>query len=173
MDEVERHIAAYRAAPFDANGEAWGKTAALEALEEFLPDDRLLEFVLGIIADPAEYDMARLHLLKLLEVNPFPEARQRVGKCVAAAITGEEDWTVRCWLGRALAAYSDVPAARAAAVARALDPSEDEDVRHNCLAGLAASDPEVLPALRQLAAEDSLLGVAARRQLAKASAKAP
>jgi hypothetical protein len=62
---------------------------------------------------------------------------------------------------------ADVPAARAVAVARALDPDEDEDVRHNCLAGLWPTDPEVVPALRQLAAEDSLLGHAARERLAR------
>ncbi len=149
VDAVEGHMAAYRAAPFDARREAWGKTAALEALEEFLPDGRVLDFFLAIVADPAEYDMARLHLLKLFEINPVPAARSRIGACVAAILPSEEDWTVRCWLGRAVAAFSDIPAARAAAIARALDPSEDEDVRHNCLAGLWGSDPERGPALPQ------------------------
>jgi hypothetical protein len=135
VDEVEGHIAAYRAAQFDVKGEVWGKTSALEALEAFLPDGRVVDFFLGIVADPTEYDMARLRLLKLFEINPAPEERQRIGECVAAALPGEPDWTVRCWLGRAVAAYSDIPAARAMAIARALDPAEDEDVRHNCLAG--------------------------------------
>lgn len=108
--------------------------------------------------------MARLHLLRLFELNPAPEAWRRIGECVATALPGEEDWTVRCWLARAVAAYSDVPAARAAAVARALDPTEDEDVRHNCLAGLHGTDPEVVEALRLLAAEGGSLGFAARRK---------
>jgi hypothetical protein len=173
VDEVERHIAAYRSAPFDAAGEAWAKTAALEALEEFLPDGRVLDFFLAVVADSSEYDMARLHLLKLFEVDPAPAARQLIGECVAAALPGEEDWTVRCWLGRAVAAFADIPAARAVAIARALDPAEDEDVRHNCLAGLRPSDPEVVPALRQLAAEDSLLGHTARERLARAADAEP
>jgi hypothetical protein len=163
VDEVERHITAYRAAPFDAKGEAWGKTAALEALEAFLPDGRVVDFFLGIVADPTEYDMARLRLVKLFEINPAPAERQRIGECVAAALPGERDWTVRCWLGRAVAAYSDIPAARAVAIGRALDPAEDEDVRHNCLAGLRPSDPEAVPALRRIAAEDSSPGAAADR----------
>ena len=50
-------------------------------------------------------------------------------------------------------------------MARALDPAEDEDVRHNCLAGLRPSDPEAAAALRQLAAGDGLLGSAARERL--------
>lgn len=107
-DEVERHIAAYRAAPFDSNGEAWVKAAALEALEEFLPDGRVLDFYLGAILAPAEYDMARLHMLKLFEIDPAPAARQR-------GSGSERVWrspcrarkTGRCWLGRAVAAYSD------------------------------------------------------------------
>jgi hypothetical protein len=169
VDDVERHIAAYRAAPFDARGEAWGKTAALEALEAFLPDSRVLDFFLAIVADPAEYDMARLHLLKLFEADPAPAARSRIGECVAATLPAEKDWTVRCWLGRAVAAYTEIPAARAVAIARVLDPSEDEDVRHNCLAGLWGSDPGAVPALRQLAAEESPLGRAARERLARAS----
>lgn len=173
MDAAERHIAAYRAAPFDANGEAWGKTAALEALEEFLPDGRVLDFFLSIVADPAEYDMARLHLLKLFEVDPAPAARQRIGECVAAALPGEQDWTVRCWLGRAVAAYSDIPAARAVAIARAVDPAEDEDVRHNCLCGLRGTEPEAVQALRQIAAESGSLGSAARRRLAQVAEAEP
>ncbi len=167
MDEVERQIAAYHAAPFDANGEAWGKTAALDALEDYLPGSRVLAFFLGIIANPAEYDMARLHLLKHFEINPAPAARQLVAECVAAALPSEEDWTVRCWLGRVVAAYSDIPAARAVAIARAVDPSEDEDVRHNCLSGLRGAEPEVVRALRHLAAGGGSLGHAARRRLAK------
>jgi HEAT repeat protein len=74
-------------------------------------------------------------------------ARQRVGECVAAALPDEKDWTVRCWISRAVAAYSDIPAARAVAIARAVDPSEDEDVRHNCLSGLDGTEPEVVQAL--------------------------
>ena len=166
MDEIEHHIATYRSAPFDGQGEAWGKTAALEALEEFLPDDRVVDFFLTVIADPTEYDMARLHLLKLLEVAPALVARQQIGQCVATTLQNEEDWTVRCWLARAVAAYMDVSVARAVAVAVVLDQDEDEDVRHNCLAGLRTSDPEVVSALRQLATQDGMLGHAAQEQLA-------
>ena len=72
MDAVERDIAAYRSAPFDANGEAWGKIAALIALEKLLPDSRVLDFFLAIAADPTEYDMARVHLLKLFEAEKPP-----------------------------------------------------------------------------------------------------
>lgn len=157
----------YRAVSFDANGEAWGKTDALRVLEEFLPDGRVLDFFLGIIAGPAEYDMARVELLKWLEGNPIPAERQRIAECVAATISGEKDWMVRCWLGRAVAAYSDIPAARAVAIARAADPTEYEDVRHNCLCGLSGAEPEVVHALRQVAAEDSSLGSAASRRLAE------
>lgn len=167
MEEVDRQIAAYRAAPLDASGEAWGKTAALEALEDHLPDGRVLDFFLSIIADPAEYDMARVHLAKLFEVNPVPAARQRIGECVAAALPGEQDWMVRCWLGRAVAAFADIQAARAVAIARAVDQAEYEDVRHNCLSGLRGTDPEVILALRRIAAEDGSLGSAARRRLAE------
>jgi hypothetical protein len=167
LDEVERHIAAYRAASLDANGEAWGRTDALEALEQFLPDRRVLDFFLGVIADPAEYDMARVQLLKLFEVNPVPAARRRVGECVAAAMLGEQDWMVRFWLGRAISRYNDIPAARAAAVACVLDPAEDRDVRHNCLflPRRQRDDPAVGRALAQLAAGDGLLARAARREL--------
>jgi hypothetical protein len=169
LDEVERHIAAYRSASFDANGEAWEKTGALEALEQFLPDGRVLDFFLNIISDPAEYDMARVHLLKLFEINPVPSARRRVGDCVAAALPGEQDWMVRCWLGRAVSRYNDIPAARAVALACVLDPGEDTDVRHNCLflLGQHRDHPEVAQALVQLAAGDGLLATAARRELKK------
>lgn len=72
--------------------------------------------------------------------------------------------------GRRLLGY---PAVRAVVIARALDPAEDEDVRHNCRAGLWPSDPEVIPALRQLAAEDNSLGSAARERLTSAADAEP
>jgi hypothetical protein len=168
VDEVERQIAAYRAAPFDANGEAWGKTTALETLEEFLPDGRVLDFFLSIIADPTEYDQAQVHLLKLFEVNPVPTARQRIGECVAAALSGAKNWVVRCWLGRAISHYNDIPETLAVAVECVLDPCEDLDVRHNCLSrlGRRRDNPVVAQALIQLAVGDGLLASAARRELA-------
>ena len=169
MDVVVQHIAAYFNAPFDENGEAWGKISALKVLEEFLPDGRILTFFLTIIADPKEYDMARVLLLKLLETDPFPEARRRIGECVATAFPGEENWTVRCWLGRAVAAYTDIPGTREIAIACVLNQSEYEDVRHNCLSGLNVAEPMVLDTLKLLAIEDSTLGIAARRQLEKLS----
>jgi hypothetical protein len=167
VDDIERHIAAYRAAPFNTRGEAWGKTTALQALEEFLPDDRVLDFFLGVIADPTEYDMARIQLLKLFEVNPANAARNRIGECVAAALTLDEDWVVRCWLGRAVSYYNDIPAARDAAVSCLLDSDEDNDVQHNCLfrLGQQRDNPEVAQVLNQLAAGDGHLASAARREL--------
>ena len=117
-DAVAEQMERYRSSPFDSSGEAWDKIAALESLEAQLNDPRVIDFFVAVIGDPAEYDMARVHLLKLLEICPAPEFRQRIGECVAAVLPGEPDWTVRCWLGRAVAAYSDIPAARTAAARR-------------------------------------------------------
>lgn len=165
MDEIERLIAAYRCAVFDADGEAWGKTAALESLEEYLPDSRVLEFFLEIVADPTEYDMARVHILKLFEFEAVPGARDRIGACIAAALTEERDWMVRCWLGRAVASYADIPAARSVAIARALDQAEFEDVRHNCLPGLRVGHPDIILALETIGAGEGTLAGVARKQL--------
>jgi hypothetical protein len=47
------------------------------ALEEFLPDGRVPDFFLSIVADPAESDMARPRLLDLFEIDPVPAAGVR------------------------------------------------------------------------------------------------
>jgi hypothetical protein len=167
VDAVEQQIAAYRAVPFDEDGEAWGKVSALEALEDHLPDERVLDFFLEVIADPAEYDLAGVELAKLFELDPVPAQRARIGELLAAALVAEEDDLVRQWLARAVACYTDVPAARAAAIGRVLDPEEDEDVRHNCLTGLCRAEPEVVRVLRQLAGAPGSLGGAARDHLAR------
>jgi hypothetical protein len=169
MDRVAKQLAAYRRVPTDAKGQAWGKVRILEALEDDLADGRVLDFFLAVVGDTSEFDMARCRLLEYLGCAPVTAAadRHKVGECLARALPAEENWTVRCWLGRAAGAYGDVPELLQVATERVLDPAEDEDVRFNCLEVLTrlGPTPAVVAAFRQLAGGKDLLAQSVRSKL--------
>jgi hypothetical protein len=167
VDAVEKLIAAYHTAPFDTRGEAWGKVAALEALEDHLTDPRVLPFFLQLIGNPDEYDMARVHLLKLLELDPLPEAAGQIGETIVATLAREKDMLVRSWLSRAAGGFSHVPVVLNSALAGVQNVEEDDAVRSNFLAVLTGRgvEPAVVEVLRKLAQADGNLGDSARRYL--------
>lgn len=168
MDAIERHILAYRSAPFDSNGEAWGKTEALKALEDLLPDDRVLNFFLDLIADPDEYDMARVEALKVLQLwgPPSEQSRGRVGRRLSEVFLAEPDVLVQQWMAIAAENFIGLPEVFEVASMLLADPEADLDVRHNCLAAvqrLGRSD-RVVGVLKPLTS-DPQLGVHVRRIL--------
>jgi hypothetical protein len=169
MTKLEEQIAAYRAVPFDEKGEAWDKVRTIEEMEEQIGDRRVLAFFLGIVSDPAEYDMARCHLLKWFEGDPaqHTEGHRRIGECIASALAKEEDWLVKSWLARAADAYHDVPAIARVSAERLLDRQEHEEVRCGCLQVLERLGPtkDVLVAFGAVADSDDAVAEHVRRVL--------
>jgi hypothetical protein len=171
MDTIDQKIAEFWQLQPGADGECWGKAAIVEELQRSIGDRRVLGFFLRLIADHSEHDMARVEVLKSLELNPPlpPEDRLRVARQIAMTFRGERDQVVRQWLGIALAGYVDLPAAFEAAAARVRDPAEDEDVRFNCLAALERLGPtrEVVSFFRDLGAGSDSVAASAQRQLSE------
>lgn len=157
MQELDELIAKYHSVPFDAKGEAWGKTTILESLEDHIDEPDVLNFVLSILANPDEYDMSRVELLKMFEGDRAQdfETHRRIGETIAATLRVEKDWLVMCWLSRVADWYSDVPAIVEVSIERLLDREEYSDVRCGCMAALEKLGPTeaVLRVFREIAAE--------------------
>lgn len=169
MDRIAEQLAAYHRVPTAPVNVAWAKVRILETLEADLADERVLDMFLAVAADPGEFDMARCHVLRHLEFADIstPADRRKVGECLAAALSREDDWTVLCWLGRAAQDYGEVSELLRVATERVLDPGEYEDVRFNCLPVLTrlGPTPVVVAALRQLARGKDTLAESARKTL--------
>jgi HEAT repeat protein len=121
-------------------------------------------FLIGVIADPAGYDLARIEAMKILRLSPPPDAgaRQAAGRAIAAVL-GEDDELLRQFAAMSLGPYLSDDVAFAAVEHAALH-DEDLDVRHNALAALAESGPSPRNAeLLGRLADDPDLGHAAGR----------
>lgn len=169
MKKLADHITAYRAVPFDSKGEACGKVRVLERLEDHLGDPDVLAFLLSILGDTGEYDMARCHLLKWFECDPASDAEshRRIGECIADTLRREDDWMVKCWLARVAGVYSDVPAIVTVAAERFRDSAESDDVRCGVQRGLEGLGPtaEILELFHAVAAGTDTIAEYARDTL--------
>src|SRR3954471_12703077 len=92
-DTVRARMAAYRAAKLNQNGESHEKCEIVRALEDHLVRPKVLAFFLDLIADPDEYDLARLEALKVLQLwePPSDRVRSRVGRRLAEVLPAEPD----------------------------------------------------------------------------------
>jgi len=154
LDQIDEQIAAYLNIPNTHKDEQWGKVQIIESLEEHFADQRVLDFFLSVIADHKDYEMARLHILKYMEIAdiPNPTNRQKVGECLTNSFSKEKGWTLRCWFGRAASRFRDIPEVVRAAVDCVLDQNEYADIRINwfqVLVGLKLH-PIAIDTLQQL-----------------------
>ena len=169
MDAIQDQIVAFDRIVPDDRGESYGKAAIIDALEDHLADERVLSFFLKVVADQAEFDMARVAALKILRLwnAPTSELHQRVGRHLARMLPIEGDVLVQQWAAIVAEHFADVPELFAALAALLVDSHVDLDVRYNCLAAvkrLRESD-EAISVLQRLA-EDPEMGIHVRRTLA-------
>lgn len=164
--EAAGKIAAYQAAKLDRNGESHEKCEIVQGLEDHLNRPKVLTFYLDLIADPNEYDMARLGALKILQlwVPPSDRVRNRVGRRLAEVLPREPDVLVQQWAAIAAENFVAVPEVFSALSVLLADCEEDLDVRHNCLAAVARRGrcEQVRRVLEPLT-DDPQLGVHVRR----------
>jgi hypothetical protein len=165
---VAAQIAAYKAAKLDREGESPEKCEIVQGLEEQLSQPEALSFYLDLIADPDEYDMARLEALKILQLwePPSDRVRTRVGRRLAKVLPEESDVLVQQWAAIAAENFVSVPEVFAAVSALLADRETDLDVRHNCLAAVQrfGRSEQVRSVLEPLTT-DPKLGVRAERIL--------
>jgi hypothetical protein len=167
-DAVVAQLAAYRAAKLDQNGQSHEKCEIVRDLEDHLGQPKVLAFYLDLIADPDEYDMARLEALKILQLWDPPNDRvcTRVGRRLAGVLLAEPDVLIQQWMAIAAENFVIVAEVFSAASLLLADREADLDVRHNCLTAVQRLGPsdEVRNLLESLA-PDPQLGVHVRRIL--------
>jgi hypothetical protein len=170
MDAVQKQIEAFSRLEPDDDGECHGRSAIVEELEDRLDDERVLSFFLKVIADPAEFDLARLAALKTLQLwkAPNEETRVRVGRHLAEVLPKEEDILVQQWIAISAKNFASVPEIFAAAAKLVADSEVDLDVRHNCLSVIVRlrGTEEANKVVRSLV-DDEQLGVHVRRILSE------
>ena len=167
-DAVAAHIAAYHAATLNPNGESSEKCEVVRELEDHLGRPKVLAFFQDLIADPDEYDMARLEALKILQLwePPSDRVRARVGHRLAEVLPTEPDVLVQQWMAIAAENFVRVPVVFTAVSALLADRGADLDVRHNCLAAVQRLGPSAQArAVLGSLTPDPELGVHVRRIL--------
>ncbi|MEI7029525.1 hypothetical protein [Streptomyces pratensis] len=118
-EAAERLIAEYRALPPDSDRKR-------EIITELDANAQALPFLVSVVADPREYDLARVEGATVLRLWPpaDPALRHRAGRALLTALRDPAEDLVRQYAAMSLAPYTADPAVTAAldAIARA-----DED----------------------------------------------
>lgn len=160
MDQL---IARFRSTPDDDV-----KFETVRELEDHLADPRAVAFLTEVVADPGEYDLARIEGMKILALWPPapPALRAAAGRAIAAALR-EDDELIRQYAAMSLGPYVDDPGVFAA-LSTALLHDDDSDVRHNALSSFEEAGPSgrTVELLRRLDT-GSLLGRSAARTVAE------
>jgi hypothetical protein len=167
MDNVERLLELFRSTPSTTDTAGSGKVKVVVALEDHLGDPRVLPFLVSVIADRPEYDLARIECIKILHLWPPATAtgRQQVGRAIAAALQADDDDLVRQYAAMSLGPYvCEDGVFEALTTAVLLD--DDVEVRYNALAAIEEAGPDTrnVELLRRLTG-DLELGTAATRTL--------
>ena len=107
----------------------------LEILQEIEFEDypEKWELVKRVIADKAEYDLARLEALKILEIAALPnEEIVLICELLVSIINTDEDYDVKNYAVIAAKNFvNDSGPLKTLIIKIVLDPEEDIDIRHN------------------------------------------
>ena len=166
MDRVAELVAQFEATP-DGEDDGHAKVEVVLELEDHLTDPRALDLFATVIADPAEYDLARIECIKILRLEPPAggDDRRQIGLTIAAVLDPDDDYLVRQYAAMALGPYAQEPAVFDA-ISTAVTGDDDVDVRHNALESVIEAGPgDRTRALLQQLTDDPELGKAATRIL--------
>ncbi|MFF8916760.1 hypothetical protein ACF08M_26405 [Streptomyces sp. NPDC015032] len=157
---LDRLIEEFRALPADSDRRR-------EIVAELDGDADAVPFLVSVVADSREYDLARVEAATILRLWPpsDPFAARAAAQALLTALNDPEEDLVRQYAAAALGPYADEPPVHQALTAVVLE-DEDPLVRHNALAAVEEAGPsdartEVLRALTR----DPELGTAAARTL--------
>ncbi|MFB6814832.1 HEAT repeat domain-containing protein [Streptomyces sp. NPDC056347] len=116
-DELARLLARFHALPAEDDRRR-------EIVAELDGDPGAEPFLIGVVADPREYDLARVEASTLLRLWPpaDPATRHDAGRALLAALDDPEEDLVRQYAAMALGPYTDDPEVR-----RALTTAADTD----------------------------------------------
>lgn len=119
LDGLERLIEEFRALPATSDR----KREIVAELDD-TPD--ALPFLIAVVADPREYDLARVEAATILRLWPpsDPATARTAARALLAALNDPEEDLVRQYAAEALGPYADDPAVHGA-LAASLKPDED------------------------------------------------
>ena len=134
--DVDAAIRRYQAGALGASGESPEKVDAVHQLELHLVDPAAEAFLVSVLRNSAEYDLARVEICKAL--HAWPSGRLGLGYAAALVevLHSEEDILIKQWAARALRAFRDRDEVAHALAVAVADADEDPDVRHNAVASL-------------------------------------
>ncbi|MER5746225.1 HEAT repeat domain-containing protein [Streptomyces sp. NPDC002225] len=134
--ELAALVAEFRALPADDDR----RRAIIAELDG---DPGAEPFLIGVVADPEEYDLARTEAATLLRLWPpaDPDRRREAGRALLAALDDPEEDLVRQYAAMALGPYADAPAVRRALTAAA-EAGDDPLVRAAARSALAEAGPD-------------------------------
>ncbi|MEU9760148.1 hypothetical protein [Streptomyces sp. NPDC047985] len=175
--DLPRVVEEFRALPVDDD-----RRRAIVA--ELGTDDTAVEaasFLASVVADPHEYDLARVEAATILRLWPPPDpvTARTVARALLAALDDLDEDLVRQYAVHALGSYADDPAVHETLAAAVLNNGQDGDsagddadsgedvlVRYNALAALEEAGPsEARAGILRALARDPELGRSAVRVL--------
>lgn len=157
---IAEEIQAFRSAQLNQNGESPLKNEIIENLERNLDSPTVVEFLLEVISDPEEYDLARIEALKIFQCwdVPSPELKTRIGERLAGVIRDDSDDLVQEWAGIAARNYVQVPEVLAASIEVLTNPEAGINARHNCLSAVEffGPTPQTIGTLESLLEDEEI-----------------
>jgi hypothetical protein len=147
----------------------WPRAAKIAVLAdmECLGDIRMVGFMLRIIADPAQDDGLRMHVLRWFRCgNCAPAERRRVARAIQQIASESGAHGLRLHAVLALAQFADLQDVQEGLGGLMLDQNEPLDLRYCAFTSLekAGLTPECRALLDRLA-DDTKLGPCARKAL--------
>lgn len=156
---VEAAVRRYQAARLGPSGESTEKVNAVHDLEGLLPHPAAEAFLVSLLRDPNEYDLARVEVCKAIRAASPSGMGRGYADALVHVLQSEDDALVRQWASQALLPFGHLATVVQALVERVVDGSEDLAVRHNAIAslrGAALGDAE--RALLEPAVSDPNIG---------------
>jgi hypothetical protein len=137
--DIDIAIRRYQAAPVSLSGESVEKVDAIRQLEPYLADPEAESFLVSVLRDSDEYDLARVEICKTLQASSAASHGDRYAHALVALLESEPDLLVKQWAAIALRAFRHHPGVVLALVSKLAEVGEDLDVRHNALASLSGA----------------------------------
>jgi HEAT repeat protein len=163
MPRVEELIEAFKARSTSAVS---SKLDVLMDLER-LGDERIVSFLLQVLADEREPTEVRLHVLRRLRDRHFiPARRLVVAETLGHVVADHPSPCLRLKAALALAEFADLACVVSRLGDLALDPDEQIDLRYSAFTSLQRAGPtEECVALVRRLSTDEMLGGCARSLL--------
>jgi hypothetical protein len=134
--EVAAAIRRYQAAQLGPSGESSDKVEAVLDLEPHLAHPAAEAFLVSLLRDHDEYDLARVEVCKALRASLSGALSRGYAEALLQVLQTEDDILVRQWAALGLLPFRHLPEVVQALVITVADSREDADVRHNALASL-------------------------------------